>query len=44
MRVFEKNFLDMPLYGRSSFTYKDTHIPMQTGAVINVTLQGCTDF
>ena len=24
--------------------YKDTHIPMQTGAVVNVTLQGCTDF
>jgi len=34
----------MPLDGRRSFTCKDTHIPMQTGAVINVTLQGCTDF
>ena len=34
----------MPLDGRGRFTYKDKYIPMQTGAVINVTLQGCTDF
>jgi hypothetical protein len=34
----------MLLDGESKFTYKDTHIPMQTGAVINVFMQGCTDF
>lgn len=33
----------MLLDGRNNFTYKDTHIPMQTGAVINVFMQGYTD-